>query len=274
MLIGASVLTTYQHHFVDLPTGFALGWLCVWLWPLAPGVAAPVPAWRTSTDPARHRVAALYALAAVGCGAVALAGGAWLWLLWPALSLALVALAYAGVGVAAFQKSADGRLSLAARWLFAPYRAGAWLNSRLWTWRHPAPVPLGDGVWLGRVPPPADVGGMPFAGNVDLTAEFSLHHASAHYASVPMLDLATPTPTALADAAAAIERLRARGPVLVCCALGYSRSACAAAAWLLASGRAKAVDDALVRVRAARAQIVLRPRHLDALRALPAPAPG
>ena len=34
VLIGASVLTTYQHHFIDLPTGFALGWLCVWLWPL------------------------------------------------------------------------------------------------------------------------------------------------------------------------------------------------------------------------------------------------
>lgn len=32
-LIGVSVLTTYQHHVFDVPTGAMLGALCVWLWP-------------------------------------------------------------------------------------------------------------------------------------------------------------------------------------------------------------------------------------------------
>src|SRR5262249_6962522 len=32
-LIGVSVLTTYQHHFIDIPTGLWLGWFCVWLFP-------------------------------------------------------------------------------------------------------------------------------------------------------------------------------------------------------------------------------------------------
>jgi membrane-associated phospholipid phosphatase len=33
LLVGASVLTTYQHHFIDIPTGVLLGLLSVWMWP-------------------------------------------------------------------------------------------------------------------------------------------------------------------------------------------------------------------------------------------------
>jgi protein-tyrosine phosphatase len=56
--------------------------------------------------------------------------------------------------------------------------------------------------------------------------------------------------------------------VLVCCALGYSRSACATAAWLLATERATTVDIALDIIRAARANVVLHADHATALRAL------
>lgn len=37
LLVSASVMTTYQHHFVDIPTGFVLGLACVWIWPLEGG---------------------------------------------------------------------------------------------------------------------------------------------------------------------------------------------------------------------------------------------
>ncbi|MFO1325212.1 MAG: phosphatase PAP2/dual specificity phosphatase family protein [Burkholderiales bacterium] len=270
MLIGASVLTTYQHHFIDIPTGFALGWLCVWLWPLPDArVATPAAAWRFATDPARHRLAFFYAAGAAACLAVAVAAGGWAsWLAWPAISLALVAAFYLGVGAAGFQKDPDGRLSLAARWLLAPYLAGAWLNSRAWTRRHPEPAAIGDDVWIGRMPTARDAADRRFAGVVDLAAELPLAPGIAHRAVVPVLDLTAPGPQQLATAAAAIERLRAHGPVLVCCALGYSRSACAAAAWLLATGRVSNVDAALVRIRAARAHAVLDERHATALRAV------
>ncbi len=33
LLVAASVLTTYQHHFIDIPTGVLLGLFCMWLWP-------------------------------------------------------------------------------------------------------------------------------------------------------------------------------------------------------------------------------------------------
>ena len=273
MLIAASVLTTYQHHFIDIPTGFALGWLCVWLWPLPEtGIAAPASLWRYPADPARHRLAALY-----GAGALAFAvaayslGGAALWLGWPALALALVAACYAGLGAAGFQKQADGRLTLASQWLLGPYLAAAWINSRWWTRRHPAPVAIGDDVWIGRMPSRRDARSTRFAGIVDLTAELSLPRGPAQREIIPVLDLTTPEPSQLARAAAAIEKLRTRGPVLVCCALGYSRSASAVAAWLLTTGRVPDPAAAFARLRDAHARVVLTHNHEKALQDMRAP---
>ncbi len=78
-LIGVSVLTTYQHHFVDVPTGLLAGWLCVWLWP-AHG-PTPFAAWQLARDPRRWRLVALYLTGAVMLGLTAAAlGGAALWL--------------------------------------------------------------------------------------------------------------------------------------------------------------------------------------------------
>ncbi|MCC6195390.1 MAG: phosphatase PAP2/dual specificity phosphatase family protein [Burkholderiales bacterium] len=270
ILIGASVLTTYQHHFIDLPTGFILGWLCVWLWPMPQtGHAPPLASWRTTADPARHRLSLCYGLGAAACLAIALlAGGAVLWLAWPALSLALVAAAYAGLGAPAFQKGRDGGPSCAAHWLFAPYLAGAWINSRWWTRRRPAPVHVGDDVWIGRAPSRADLAAGRFAGIVDLSAEMSLPRGVAHAVIVPVLDLTAPDAASLTRAADAIEEMRARGPVLVCCALGYSRSACAVAAWLLTSGRVTSAEAAFAHLRRAHADVALNEAHASALRSM------
>ena len=60
---------------------------------------------------------------------------------------------------------------------------------------------------------------------------------------------------------AALAALSAARPTLLCCALGYGRSATVAAAWLLASGRAAGVDDAMAMVRRARPGAVLTPAH-------------
>ena len=57
----------------------------------------------------------------------------------------------------------------------------------------------------------------------------------------------------------------ANGPVLVCCALGFSRSAAAIAAWLLATRRAIGVAEAVEHVRRARPAAVLGPELLQAL---------
>jgi protein-tyrosine phosphatase len=72
-----------------------------------------------------------------------------------------------------------------------------------------------------------------------------------------MLDLVPPSAAGLRSAAAHIERARSEGPVLVCCALGYSRSAAAAATWLLTSRTAGTVAEAIDQVRGARPGIVV-----------------
>ena len=264
LLIGVSVLTTFQHHFIDIPTGLLVGWLCVWLWPEQG--TPPLRAWQATRDRRRWRLAMLYLLGAALLILPALwLGGAALWLLWPVASLLLVALGYAGLGAGVFQKRADGRLGLAARWLLAPYLGAAWLNSRLWTWRASQPVAVADGVWLGRMP--GRVLPAPLLAVVDTCAELSCPAPGAAYASVPMLDLVVPDPEQLRAAAAAIERLRAHGPLLVCCALGYSRSAASVATWLLCSGRARSVDEAVARLRAVRPGIVLTVAHRRAIAA-------
>jgi protein-tyrosine phosphatase len=222
----------------------------------------------SARDPARRRLALRYALGAVVCAALACLGGTWLWLFWPALALALVALNYAATGAPGFQKDSDGRLSIGARGLLLPYLIGARINSRLWTRRHPQPAAVTEDVWIGRIPSGADLRASPFAAIVDLSAELSCGAYEARlYRSFPVLDLTVPDAALLRAAAEAVESGRQHGSVLVCCALGYSRSATAILAWLLMTRRAATVDEAMSMVRKARPAIVLKREHCTALEA-------
>jgi protein-tyrosine phosphatase len=85
------------------------------------------------------------------------------------------------------------------------------------------------------------------------------------YVSVPQLDLTTPSQAQLERAVTAIHSAMGNGPVLVCCALGFSRSAAAVAAWLIATRRAVGVADAVEQVRRARPAAVLGPELLEVL---------
>jgi hypothetical protein len=253
-LVGISVLTTYQHHFIDIPTGLLAGVLCLWLWPLE----GERPVWQWTASPTRLRLACLYGSGALALALLAGTGRAWWWLYWPAASLALVTLCYAALGPGGFQKRANGRPTVASRWLLLPYRAGAWLSARCLTRGVAASVALDDRVWLGRVPLPWEADHQRFAQIVDVTSELSLRHGGAQ--AHGWLDLTEPTPGQLLTAALAVQRAAATGPVLVCCALGFSRSAAAAATWLCVYGRQMSVDDAVQRIRHARPQVILKPQ--------------
>ena len=263
-LIGVSVLTTWQHHFFDVPTGLWLGWFCFWLFPDA--AASPLAQAALTRDPARRRLALRYALAALLLLAVVLSvGGITLWLLWPSAALVLVALAYLVFGVSIFQKRADGSLSHAARWLLAPYLLGAKLNARLWTRGLNLADSVVPGILLGRLPNPADMKTLGITAIVDVSAELPCAPGKLKYANIPILDLVAPSVAQIEEAVTAIKAARSSGVVLVCCALGFSRSALVVSAWLLATQQANSPQDALAFVRKARPAIVLGPLQEAAL---------
>lgn len=262
-LIGLSVLTTFQHHFIDIPTGALAGLFCLWVWPDAG--TPPLAGGRFAPTARHYKVAACYLLGALALASLTLAiGGGALWLWWGAAALGLVALIYVRPGAAGFQKR-DGRHSLAVTLLLAPYVLGAWLNSRWWTRHRPAPDSILDDVWLGRLPSAKEMRAGGFSGLCDLTAEMPAPSGDWHYAGLAWLDMVPPDATQLEEAARLIESLRAHGPLLVCCALGYSRSASAVLAWLLLTRRAHDLDAAEALVRARHPQAKLSPAHRAAL---------
>ncbi|MBK8285566.1 MAG: phosphatase PAP2/dual specificity phosphatase family protein [Ahniella sp.] len=266
LLIAVSVLTTFQHHFIDLPTGAALGLFCLWAWPL--DTDQPAPRYHGPITRRRGVLAVLYAIVAIVLLAIALVYPRQAMILaWPSLALALVAINYVWVGAHGFQKSSIGRTSIAARWLLAPYHWGAWVNRSLWTRGEPDAVEVQDGVFLGRWPTAQTR--EKFRHIIDLAAEFPSTTGGPPIAVIPCLDLVPLDTNQLRAAARAIESARqTTDPVLVCCALGYSRSASAVVAWLLTTRRCWNLEDACDRVRRVRPKIVLSVHQRHAMEPL------
>jgi protein-tyrosine phosphatase/membrane-associated phospholipid phosphatase len=261
LLIATSTVLTYQHHVIDVAGGIVLGILCCY-------VIAP-PAARVA---ANGRTALIARYAAGGTAAVALSVLTWPWgalLLSPATALFIVAAAYAGAGPAVFRKT-GGRLDWSARVVLAPYLLGQHLS--LWYYsRQCAPWnPVAAGVLIGRRLTSREAAAAVRAGVtaiVDLTAEFSESEPFRRlaYLNVPVLDLTAPTQAQLADIVAFIDAHARRGMVYVHCKAGYSRSAAAVGAYLMATRPALSPGAVGAILRAARPSIVVRPEIALAL---------
>ena len=260
-LIGVSTLLTWQHHLVDVLGGFWLGLIALHLYP-AGG--------RRSAGARNVRVAAYYALGAIAC--TQLARVCWPWTVaatLPAFACGALAFGYCGHG-AIYAKSADGRLSFMTRLLWAPLLWGQRLS--WWHYRRQSPMvsKLTDTVWLGALPTEREAAALRGHGVtavLDLTAEFEAPKAfsTVRYLNIPVLDLTAPSREQLLAAASFIEEESSRGVVFVHCKAGYSRTAAAAGAWLLLSGRCGTVRSVLTMLRSVRPGIVVRPEVVKAL---------
>lgn len=273
-LIGISVLTTWQHHFIDIPTGLLVGGLCLWLFPLhvqCPFRKDPIQ----RLTPKHLKLGCYYLITSIFLAIVAyMFKGISLWLLYPAISLLLVSLAYLLVRPHFFQKNTYGQLSTGAVLLFAPYLIFALLNSRIWTRKHPHDSLIIEiehtQIFLGRIPNSDHARG--YQALFDCCAELPRDQTglAAQYLSLDLIPLQT---NQLKYATEAFDQLfnqmieESNEPkkLLIFCALGYSRSSAILCAWLLKNHYVENIPDAIVLIQKSRPWIVLKQPQLDQL---------
>jgi hypothetical protein len=204
----------------------------------------------------------VYGLSAAACLLIAVALPPWgMLLVWPALGLGLLSLAYLDAGPVIFRKK-SGRLPMGTRLLFGPYLIGNAIAFRLCRRRAPRYNRLTDRVYLGRMLSNAEADEVIEEGLtavLDLTAEFAEcdRFRELAYTNVAILDLTLPTDEQLGKAVEFIRRHVVQGRVYIHCALGYFRGPCIAAAYLLATGEADCAEAAVAMVRRARPQALV-----------------
>ena len=261
VLIAFSAVLTFQHHIMDVVGGFALGAYCLYFFPESNGRVPVV---------ANRRVGVYYSIGAIIAALLMVLF--WPWgalLLWPFISLGIAAAAYFGAGPAVFRKR-EGRLPWTTWWALGPVLFGHEI-SRLYYRRQGRPWDqLTPRVWIGGVLSRREAISCVREGVtavLDLTAEFSepSPFRALTYKNIPILDLTAPTTAQLDEIVSFIEHESATGIVYLHCKIGYSRTAAVAAAYLLRSGAAASISEAIDRVRRVRPSVVIRPEVRAAL---------
>ena len=248
-LIVASPVLIWQHHVLDVATGALLGQVCMFAIPKRRDRRAHSRRDRALELSAPNvRLALFYAAGSAALGALAIALASWFWLmLWPAISLALIAIAYVRGDSAVFRKS-SGRLPISTRVVLGPYLFGAFARRLIYRRRCEPWVVSAPGVYCGRLLTKREalaVRAMGVAGVLDLTAEHAETRMflGTEYLNVPVLDLTQPSREQLKRATSFIAEQARRGGVYVHCALGVSRSVAVVAAYVASEASAQTPPD-------------------------------
>jgi len=261
VLIGLSAVLTYQHHVMDVVAGFALGAYCLYFFPES-GARLPVAS--------NRRIGSYYLIGAFAAASLVVLFWPWgAFLIWPTVSLGIAAAAYFGAGPGIFRKR-GGRLPWTTWWALGPVLLGQEISRRYYRRQCRAWNELTPRVWIGGVlsgKEAAAAVGQGVSAVLDLTAEFSepSRFRALTYLNIPILDLTAPTVDQLEDMAAFIGEESRKGVVYLHCKIGYSRTAAAAAAYLLRAGTIRTIPEAIEFLRRARPTIVVRSEIVAAL---------
>ena len=305
-LIALSVLTTYQHHFIDVPTGALLGWLVLWAIPQH-GVS-PFRRRSLSVVQSDNRTGRLKTneesfaktSEASFCEAKTNSAGFREAKTSPATrsrEIKIAMLYLAGAVLSALPSLFSGAwlwmLWVSVSLLVAAFayltgnaavfqkQADGRLSAAATVLLLPylAGVRLNMAYWLRGKAKTARVRDDVLIGCVsaisddlpavlDVCAEYPHPRYRGAYRVLSLLDMVAPSENDLMQAASLLEALRRQhGKVLTCCALGYGRSAAVVLTWLLVYGGCRDLAQATAELKQARPQMVLPPKTAKAVEA-------
>ena len=295
-LIALSVLTTYQHHFIDVPTGALLGWLVLWAIPqrgVSPfrrrslSVVQPdnqTGRLKTNEESFAKTREASFCEAKTNSASFRKAKTS------PATRSReiKIAMLYLAGAVLSALPSLFGGAWLWMLWVSVSLSvvAFAYLTGNAAVFQKQADgrlsaaatvllLPYLVGVrlnmvyWLRGKAKTARVRDDVLIGSVsgisdnlpavlDVCAEYPHPRYRGVYRVLPLLDMVAPSENDLVQAASLLEVLRRQhGKVLTCCALGYGRSAAVVLTWLLVYGGCRDLAQATAELKQARSQMVL-----------------
>ena len=305
-LIALSVLTTYQHHFIDVPTGALLGWLVLWAIPqrgVSPfkgrslSVAQPDgQTGRLKTSEASFCEAKMNAVSFARTSEASFCEAktppetrsreikiAMLYLAGAVLSAlpSLFGGAWLWMLWVSVSLSVVAFAYLTGNAAVFQKQAGGRLSAAATVLLLPylAGVRLNMAYWLHGKAKTARVRDDVLIGSVsgisddlpavlDVCAEYPRPRYRGAYRALPLLDMVAPSENDLVQAASLLEALRRQhGTVLTCCALGYGRSAAVVLTWLLVYGGCRDLVQATAELKQTRPQMVLPPETAKAVEA-------
>lgn len=250
ILIGLSTLLLWQHHLVDVASGFVMGWVIAAL--------IPDPRQLGTRNPSR-KYALRYGAGALACAGLGLVS---IVFVWPAVACGIVSLAYA-TGLSRLLGKENGTLSPSAEWCLLPVILGAAWVQRKWLKHQPAWREVAPGVMFGRKLSGSEAEQLVSQGPlsvIDLTAESNAPVAfreRADYHNLPLLDLVPLKPEHVSTALDLIRASKDAGRrVYIHCQLGLQRSALIVAHWL-AGQEGISLEAAKQKVREIEPRVVL-----------------
>ena len=247
-LIVLSTLFVFQHHFIDLPAGAALGFLTLYVI----NVKKDSILTRSFTTPRSLKMGLYYLIASAVFLILSVNVASFSWLLfWLFLSLFSVSVIYA-FGLNTLLAGKEAKASWWQWLLFAPYFTGNYLSWQYYKRKLPLMQALKDNVYLGRYPSAKEYSVLEEQGiclALNLATEQQVQKKGLEQIRLPFLDQTIQSPESLHEGVQHIESHKKDG-VYVHCTLGLSRSVLLTSAWLVFNGYSlEEAQDEIAKIR-------------------------